>query len=116
MLNWLSRFGAKPADAFVGIISRESRQIHARDGAQQPCGLPFFFYGPARDMGLRATLDCAGVDANLLYPIQIKRNAPVRKKRTVPMVAKGVCGDVLGNQACWWLPRRAPCFLSPTFR
>ena len=78
MLNWLPRFCAKPAYTFLGVIARQGCEIHARDGAQQPCSLPILLHCPASNMSLRPAFDGTGVNSNLLQPIEAQRNATIR--------------------------------------
>src|SRR5271163_970251 len=76
-LDGMAAFGAQAAHALISVVAGEGGQIHAGDGAQKPRRLPFFFYSPARDLGLRPALNGAGVDTDLTDPIEIKRNADV---------------------------------------
>ncbi len=82
ILNRMPRFGAQAAHPLLGVIARQSGQVHAGDGAQQPCRLPVFLYGAAGNVTLRPAFDRAGVDANLLHPVEIERNAAIRDQRT----------------------------------
>ena len=50
LLQRMATLGAQSANALVGVVSGKRGQIHARDGAQKPCGLPFFFYGPSGNL------------------------------------------------------------------
>src|SRR6266404_3246105 len=49
----LARLSAKPKHAFIRIVTRKRGKVHARDGAQQPRGLPFLFHRAASYQGLR---------------------------------------------------------------
>ena len=82
VLDGLPGLGAQAAHALVGVVAGKSGQIHAGDGAQQPGGLPFFFHRAARNVSLRPALHRAGVDANLLHPVEIQRDAAIREQRT----------------------------------
>ncbi len=77
LLERLARFGAEPKHALVGVVTRKRGEVHARDGAQQPRGLPLFFHRAASPQRLRAALHGAGVHANGIHPIQVQRNAAV---------------------------------------
>ena len=48
ILNRMPGFGAQAAHALFSVIAGESGEVHAGDGAQQPCRLPIFLYGAAR--------------------------------------------------------------------
>jgi hypothetical protein len=76
----LPRFGAQALHAFVGIVARERRQVHAADGAEEPGDLPIFFHRPARDQGGSAAFDSGGIHADGFDPVEIERGAPVRMK------------------------------------
>jgi len=56
LLEGLARFGAKPPYR-SSVCRRKRGEIHARDGAEQPCGLPFLFHRAAshRDCARRST-------------------------------------------------------------
>ena len=82
VLNRLAGLGTQAANALVSVVARQGGEVHAGDGTQQPRRLPVFFYGAARDVALRPTFDRAGVDPNLLHPIEIQRNAVVRYQGT----------------------------------
>src|SRR6266850_5680356 len=77
LLDGLARFGTEPKYAFIRVVTRKRGEVHARDGAEQPRGLPLFFHRTASHQGLRAALHGAGVHANGIYPIYIQRNAAV---------------------------------------
>src|ERR1700686_5866291 len=96
LLNGLPRLRAQPPHSLIGIIARERGQIHAGDRTQKPRGLPFFFYRAARHLRLDAAFHGARIDSNFLQPIQIERNAGVRKK-----LASGEYRDRAGGmQVC----------------
>ena len=82
MLNRLPCFGTEPAHALLGVIAGQRGKVHAGDRAQQPCRLPFLLHRAAGNVTLRPALDRTGVDANLLHPVEIKRNATVGQKGT----------------------------------
>jgi len=73
----LPGLGAEAADTVCGVVAGKRGEIHAGNGAQQPGGLPFFFHGASRNMGLGSPFDGAGVDAKLFYPVQIQRDATI---------------------------------------
>ena len=91
-LNRLPALGAQAANALVGVVSRQSCQIHTGNCAQQPCRLPVFFHRTTRDMGLRPAFHRAGIDANLLYPIQIDRYSSIGQKRAPIQRCQGSVG------------------------
>src|SRR6267378_4820810 len=68
---------AQTANALVGVIAGKSSQIHAGNRSQKPRRLPFFFHGSSRDVRLNAPLDCAGVDSDFSYPIEVEGNAGI---------------------------------------
>src|SRR5882724_8585920 len=77
LLEGLARFGAKPKHALVSIVTGKRGEVHARNGAQQPRGLPFFLHRASSHQGLRAALHGAGVHADGIHPIQVERYAAV---------------------------------------
>src|SRR6266436_2749110 len=77
LLERLPRLGTEPKHAFIRVVTRKRGEVYARDGAQQPRGLPLFFHRTASHQGLRSPLHGAGVHANGTYPIYIQRNAAV---------------------------------------
>ena len=76
-LQRVARFGAETPDAVGRVVAAQCGQVHARNGAQQPGSLRFLLYGSPRNMGRRAPLHCAGVDAHAFNPIKVKGNATV---------------------------------------
>ncbi len=76
-LERVARLGAESADAVGRVVAAQGGQVHAGDGAKQPCCLRFLLYGAPRNMSRRAPLNSAGVDAYALDPVQIEGNAPV---------------------------------------
>jgi hypothetical protein len=81
LLDGAPGFRAQTANALVGVIAGKRRQIHAGNRPQKPRRLPFFFHSSSRDMGLNAALDCAGVNSDFAYPIQVEGNADVPQQR-----------------------------------
>ena len=81
LLDGLPCFRAQAAHAFVSVVARKRRQVHAGDRSQKPCRLPFFLDSSASNLRLRATFHGARVHPNFLHPVQIERNAGVRKQR-----------------------------------
>ena len=81
LLDGMPGLRAQAANALVGVIAGKSGQIHAGNRPQKPRRLPIFFYGSSRDMGLNAALDCAGVDSDFSYPIEVEGNAGIREQR-----------------------------------
>jgi hypothetical protein len=98
VLEGLAGFGAEAADAFVGVIAGESGQVHAGDGAEQPGGLVVFFYGAARDEGLGAAFDGAGVDANVFDPVEIQGDAAIGLQGVATEVSEG---QVAEERSVW---------------
>jgi hypothetical protein len=92
VLERLAGFGAEAADALVSVISGERREVHARDGAEEPGGLEIFFYGAAGGERLGAALDGAGVDANVFDPIEIERDAAIGLESAIVEVSEGGVG------------------------
>ena len=82
LLDGMARLRTKTAHALVGVVARKSSQVHTRNRAQQPSCLPVFLHSAPRDLRLCSAFDRAGVDANLLQPVQIKRNPRVRQERS----------------------------------
>ena len=78
LLDGMPGLRAQTANALVGVIAGKGGQIHAGNRPQKPCRLPFFFHRSSRDMGLNTPLNCAGVDTDFPYPIQIEGNAGIR--------------------------------------
>ena len=91
-LERLAAFGAEAADALVGVIPRESCEIHAGDGAEKPGGLIILFYGAAGGERLCATLDGAGVDADVFDPIEVEWDSAIRLESAVVEVGQGSVG------------------------
>ena len=77
LLDGVPGLGAQTTNALVGVIAGESSQIHAGNRPQKPRRLPFFFHRSSRNMGLNAALDCAGVNADFSYPIEVEGNSDV---------------------------------------
>src|SRR5208282_2714561 len=96
VLEGLAGFGAETANAFVGVISGERRQIHARNGAEEPGGLVILFYGAACDDRLSAAFDGRGVDADVFDPVEIERDAAVGLQGAAAKVGEG--GVVSGSR------------------
>ena len=88
VLNRLPRLRAQAANTLVCVVAGECRQIHARDGSQEPSRLPFLLYRSPGADSLRAALDSTGVHAHHVHPIQIQRDAAVGLE-----VAPCVIGD-----------------------
>jgi len=91
VLNRLPGLSAQAENAFVRIVSGESREIHASYCAQQPRRLPIFFYGTPCDMGLRPAFHGTGIDSNLFYPIEVEWYALIRQKRMSAQRRQGRC-------------------------
>jgi hypothetical protein len=71
---------AQTAYAFVGVVSGKRRQVHASDSAKQPGSLPIFLNGSPGDVTLRSPFDGTGIHTHLLNPVEIQRDATIRKK------------------------------------
>src|SRR6202521_2071648 len=81
LLDGVPGLRAQTTNALVVVIAGESSQIHAGNRPQKPRRLPIFFHRSSRDMGLNAALDCAGVDSDFSYPIEVEGNAGIRQQR-----------------------------------
>jgi hypothetical protein len=68
----------KPSHPFVCIVTRERRQVHAGDGAQEPRRLPFFFNRAAGRVGLRSTLNRTGIDSHTVNLVKTERDTAIR--------------------------------------
>jgi hypothetical protein len=70
-------FGAKTSHVPRCVIARQRRQIDQRDGAQQPRGLPFFLYRPARRQGCGPALDSAPIYPDRAHDVEIERHSRI---------------------------------------
>ena len=77
LLDGLSSLRAKPADTLIGVVGGKGGEIHAGDGAQQPRDLPIFLHGAPGSESLRAAFHCACIDADLLNPVEIEKDARI---------------------------------------
>ena len=73
----MTRFGAQPSDVARRVVARQRREIHQRDRAEQPRGLPFLLDGAARGDGRRAALDGAPIDANRPHDVEVERHSGI---------------------------------------
>jgi len=89
VLQRLARFGAETANSLVGVVAGECGQVHAGNRAKEPCDLPIFLNGAARDKSGGAALDGAGVYANAFDPIEIERSAAIWLKWTASQRGDG---------------------------
>ena len=76
-LQRIAGLGAQPPYAVGGIVAAERGQVHAGNGAKQPRRLILFLDGAARAVRGRPALDRAGVDPDLVDPVDIERDALV---------------------------------------
>jgi hypothetical protein len=70
-------FSAQPPHEAWRIVAGEGRQVHQRDGPEQPGGLPFPLHRPPRRDRRRAALDGAPVDADGAHDVQVECRARV---------------------------------------
>src|SRR5882724_6708389 len=103
VLDGMPGLGTQAAHALLGVIAREGGQVHTGNGAEQPCRLPVFFYRAAGDVALRPAFDRTSVDANLLQPIKIQRDAAVRDQRPAGKRGDGV--NTTAQVACHSMTR-----------
>ena len=82
MLQRIAGFGAQTADAVSGIVAAEGGEIHAGNSTKQPRCLILFLDGAARDVSGGSALDGAGVDADLVDPVDVERNAAIALEKS----------------------------------
>jgi len=87
--------GTKAANTLVGVVTAQCCQIHARDGAKEPCNLPIFFDGASRAERCGAALNGAGIYADTLHPIEVQRRAAIGLEGTASQGGDGADEPVM---------------------
>ena len=81
------RLGAEPADALLGVVGVQRRQVHQRDGSKQPCRLVVALDRTPLGQAADAPLQRRAVDvAHRFQEAEVERHA-------------GVAGDAVGAGA-----------------
>ena len=86
----MARLGAEPLDAAGRVVGIERRQVHQRDGLQEPGGLPVLLHRAAGADGRGAALERRAVHAHAPDPVEIEREAGialVASRRGVPALS-----------------------------
>jgi hypothetical protein len=73
----MARLGAESLDAAGRVVAVERRQVHERDGFEEPCRLPVLLHRTARADGRGAALERRAVHAHALDHIEVEREARV---------------------------------------
>ena len=73
----MARLGAQAPDVARRVVAGERREVHQRDRAQQPRGLPLLLHRAPRGHRRRAALDGAAIDANRAHDVEVERHSRI---------------------------------------